>query len=274
LFHSWAIVASATVLGSTCSFLASRYFLKSYVTRMTASNKRFMALSLALKDSGLKLLIMIRLCPLPYSFSNGAISTIPSVDTKPFMLATALATPKLLLHVFIGDRIAEINRSGDKMDFRTKMVSYVSIAIGMTAGVAVGWLMYNKTAARARELEAEEAENARSGPGRRSGGDNEDDLEAGGDAFLDGDDADEDPFAYADDPAESEAAKKAVRPQDGISLHTANSRSELRGQTPYRDDDEEEGDAASLDDVFRAGDGDTDDEERYRDDEAEENAWR
>jgi len=238
---------------------------------MTASNKRFTALSLALRDSGLKLLIMIRLCPLPYSFSNGAISTIPSVDAKPFMLATALATPKLLLHVFIGSRIAEIARRGDKMDFRTKMVSYASIAIGMVAGLTVGWLMYNKTAARARELEAEEeAERARGGGGRSRRSGSQDDVEAGDDAFLDDDE--DDAFAYEDSPREREAAKKTARGPDGISLHTANSSNDIAGHGRYRDEE----DAASLDDVFRAGDGDTDDEDRYQDEETEEteNAWR
>ena len=114
--HSWFIVASATIVGSTCSFLASRYFLQSYVDRLVKNDSRFAALALTLKHDGIKLLIMIRLCPLPYSFSNGAISTIPTVTWQSFMFATAIVSPKLLLHVFVGAKLGELAERGAEMD--------------------------------------------------------------------------------------------------------------------------------------------------------------
>ncbi|GAB7345871.1 hypothetical protein MBLNU457_4118t2 [Dothideomycetes sp. NU457] len=254
----WLIVASATILGSTASFIASRYFLQRFVQRMTEQNKKFNALALTLKHDGFKLLIMIRLCPLPYSFSNGAISTIPTVKPLPFMLATACASPKLFLHVFIGSRLSALAESGDKMDAKTKAVSYISIAIGVAAGITVGWFMYIKTAARARELEAQEQENAE-GAGRAS------DIERG--LGLE-----DDEYEYSDDPTERQAAEALARQNDGISLHTAAAEEEEERRAKYRDDfaDEGEEDARSLDDVFRAGDGD--DEDAYRDD--EDNQWR
>ncbi|GAB7354750.1 hypothetical protein MBLNU459_g5158t1 [Dothideomycetes sp. NU459] len=247
----WLIVASATVLGSTASFIVSRTILRSYVERMTGNDKRFAALSSTLKHDGIKILVMIRLCPLPYSFSNGAVSTIPTVQWPQFMLASAIASPKLLLHVFIGSRLGAIAESGDKMDAKTKAVSYVSILIGMCAGVATGWFMYTKTKARARELEAEEREAAIRGDGLGLADDDDDD-----DAAL----AEEGRFHFSDDAMDDDATA-AVRDQDGISLHS---------DAAYRDafSDEDEGDAQSLDDVFKHGDGDG------YDDEQEEDAWR
>jgi len=44
------------------------------------------------------------------------------------------------------------------MDAGTKAVNYASIIIGSIVGGAVGWFIYQKTMARARELEAEELE--------------------------------------------------------------------------------------------------------------------
>lgn len=261
MIYRWLIVASATILGSTASFLASRYFLQRFVQRMTEHNKKFNALALTLKHDGFKLLIMIRLCPLPYSFSNGAISTIPTVKPLPFMLATACASPKLLLHVFIGSRLSALAESGDKMDAKTKAVSYISIAIGVIAGISVGWFMYIKTAARARELEAQEQENTE-GAGRSS------DVERG--LGLD-----DDEYEYSDDPSERRAAEALARQNDGISLHTAAAEEEEERRAKYSDfADEEEEDARSLDDVFRAGDGDDDDADRFRDDDDEDAAWR
>ena len=139
---SWFIVATATVAGSTCSFLVSRTILSNFVHRLVANDTRFAALSLVLKHDGLKLLIMIRLCPLPYSISNGAISTFPTVQPLIFALATAIASPKLLIHVFIGARMAAI--AGGHMDAGTKAINYISIIGGAIIGILTGWLIYRR----------------------------------------------------------------------------------------------------------------------------------
>jgi uncharacterized membrane protein YdjX (TVP38/TMEM64 family) len=158
--EGWLILASATVAGSTFSFFVSRTVLRKYVERLVASDKRFAALTLTLKHDGLKLLVMIRLCPLPYSLSNGAMSTFPSVHPAMYALATAIITPKLLVHVFIGSRLAAIAKSGEKMSAGTRAINYISIAVGATVGIVTGWYIYQKTMARARQLE-EEANNVR-----------------------------------------------------------------------------------------------------------------
>lgn len=142
--NSWPIVASATIVGSTCSFLVSRTLLSDFVHRLVAKDKRFEALSLVLKHDGLKLLVMIRLCPLPYSISNGAISTFPTVQPLMFAGATAAATPKLLIAVFIGSRLAVIAKSGEKMDKTTKAINWASIIFGVIVGVLTGWIIYKR----------------------------------------------------------------------------------------------------------------------------------
>ncbi|KAI9848472.1 MAG: Tlg2-vesicle protein [Thelocarpon superellum] len=152
----WLLVATATVTGSLCSFVVSRTLLSGYVERLIAHDKRFAAFALTLKHDGLKLLIMIRFCPLPYSLSNGAMSTVPTIHPLMFALATAASTPKLLIHVFIGRQLARIAESGGKMDTSTRLVNYASIAASGILGLTVGWVIYAKTVARARQLEAEE----------------------------------------------------------------------------------------------------------------------
>lgn len=227
-------MASATILGSTASFLVSRTVLQKFVSRLTANDKRFAALSLVLKHDGIKLLCMIRLCPLPYSLSNGAISTIPTVQWPQFMLATAIASPKLLLHVFVGSRLGAIAKEGSKMDAKTKAISYISILIGVAAGIATGYFMYTRTKARAAELEADEREAA-------IRGEQDVDIEAR--------------EGYLDDPTEREAVHAVRDGEDDISLHRARDEG-------YRDtwSDEEDDDPH---DVFRHGDGD--EEEGFRD---------
>ncbi|KAI1938636.1 Tlg2-vesicle protein [Ophidiomyces ophidiicola] len=151
LFVCWIVFATATVVGSTCAFILSRTIFSEFVHRIIKHDKRFAALALTLKYDGLKLLCMIRLCPLPYSVCNGAISTFPTVQPLMYGLATAIITPKLFVATFIGSRLRILAQSGEKMGAIPKAINITSIIIGVCIGIFTGC-----TLARAAELEAEE----------------------------------------------------------------------------------------------------------------------
>jgi uncharacterized membrane protein YdjX (TVP38/TMEM64 family) len=230
IWEGWLILATATVVGSTCSLIASRTVLRKYVERWVASDKRFAALTLTLKHDGVKLLCMIRLCPLPYSLSNGAMSTFPTVSPAMYALATTLITPKLFIHVFIGSRLAAIARKGEKMTASDRAVNYTSIAIGAVVGAFTGWYIYRKTMARAAELEAEEIASVRHsvrGTGMP-------------------------PREFSDDPEAALAAETLV--EDDVDDDPDFFDEDAPVKSGYRD----ESDAES--DVFGAGDGDDDDD--------------
>lgn len=224
----WPIVASATIVGSTCSFVVSRTLLSNFVNRLVANDKRYEALSLVLKHDGLKLLVMIRLCPLPYSISNGAISTFPTVQPLMFAAATAAATPKLLIAIFIGSRLAVIAKSGEKMDTATKAINWASIIFGVILGVLTGWIIYKRTLARSRQIEAEERSKLQH-PATHSGDDFSDNPEEstatlirddqidflGPDGGSEGyrDDFDDNVFRYGDDEEEGAIVLDKQPPQ-------------------------------------------------------------
>lgn len=180
-FYRWLIYASATILGSTVSFYVSRTMLSGFVKRLMEHDKRFAALSLTLKYDGLKLLCMIRLCPLPYSICNGAVSTFPTVQPLMYGLATAIISPKLLVPAFIGSRIRLLSEKGEEMSAGSKAVNICSIILTVGIGIFTGWYIYQRfeplksfvvnilwthanhfvllffrTLARAKELEAQE----------------------------------------------------------------------------------------------------------------------
>ncbi|KAK0733450.1 hypothetical protein B0T26DRAFT_634522 [Lasiosphaeria miniovina] len=151
----WPIVATATIAGSTTAFLTSRGIFSGYVNRLVGGDRRFVALGQVLRRDGVGVLAMIRLCPLPYSLSNGFLATVPSIRPLSYALATAMTTPKLLIHVFIGSRLARIVESGDKMSGRDRAINYASMAIGALVGFGVGLIIYRRTMARAAELARE-----------------------------------------------------------------------------------------------------------------------
>lgn len=153
----WPIAASACVVGSLAAFMACRTVLSGHVNRLIGSDHRFVALGQVLRRDGILYLTGIRFCPLPFSLSNGFLATIPSISPLAFVISTALSTPKLLIHVFIGSRLAIIAEAGDSMTTRDKMVNYASMIIGGAIGAAAGIIIYRRTMARAAELALEEA---------------------------------------------------------------------------------------------------------------------
>lgn len=161
----WYIASTANVVGSTLSFIVCRRYLSNWSQRLAARDTRIAAFTLVVQRDGFPLLVAIRLCPLPYAFSNCALSTIQSIRALPFALATAAATPKLLLHVFVGSRIALLAQNASKedgqgMDAGSIAANYLGIAAGVIIGMVTGLVIYRRTVARARQLEAE----ARTGP--------------------------------------------------------------------------------------------------------------
>ncbi|EEA24137.1 Tlg2-vesicle protein [Talaromyces marneffei ATCC 18224] len=155
-WRGWIVYASATVVGSTISFIVSRTVLSGFVKRMMEHDKRFAALALTLKYDGLKLLCMIRLCPLPYSICNGAVSTFPTVKPLSYSLATLIVAPKFMVPAFIGSRIRILSENNEQMSAGSKAINIISIIVSVSIGVATGIYIYRRTLARAKELEAEE----------------------------------------------------------------------------------------------------------------------
>ncbi|KFH47913.1 Golgi apparatus membrane protein-like protein [Hapsidospora chrysogenum ATCC 11550] len=152
----WPIAATACTAGSLAAFIASRTVLSRVVDRMVGHDKRFIALGHVLRRDGIWYLTGIRFCPLPFSLSNGFLATIPSISPLAFTISTALSSPKLLVHVFIGSRLAILAENGDKLSFGDRLVNYLSILLGAAVGITVGWVIYKRTMARAAELALEE----------------------------------------------------------------------------------------------------------------------
>ncbi|ORY87900.1 hypothetical protein BCR37DRAFT_385158 [Protomyces lactucae-debilis] len=162
----WSIGALGSVIGAAVTFAVYRGFLTGYASRMTESNHHFRALTQALDgSSGMTLLIMIRYCPFPFSLSNAALSTIPSISYGKFMAATVIALPRIWIHAFIGSRLASL-ADVDGKDKQSALFNWLSIVLGLALGIATSYLVYRRTmaiAARARTgtdspIQEEEAE--------------------------------------------------------------------------------------------------------------------
>lgn len=167
--NGWFVAASGTIVGSTLSFLTFRRFFASFSENLVNRDRRFAAFTMTLKQDGFKLLCLIRLCPLPYSVSNAGLSTVSSVSWLQFLMASCVAAPKLLIHVFIGSRLA--NLAGDaELDSKARIINYLSLTFGIVLGVVTGVIIYRQTSARVKIIEEQRRLVEQESNDRRRGG--------------------------------------------------------------------------------------------------------
>lgn len=247
----WPIIATATVAGSVAAFVASRTVFSGYVDRLVGQDKRFVALGQVLRHDGLGVLALVRFCPLPYSLSNGFLATVPSIQPTAFALATAFASPKLLVHVFIGSRLALLAEKGDTMGFGDRVINYVSMLVGGLIGMGVGYFIYRRTMARAAELAREDA--AERGRPLEAGGRRVSGGVLGGGARTN---------AYADD-AHGGEGDRLMDPNDAAALMVDDDDISLWDAAGDDDDDDVHG----HDDVDHADGPEDGRRGRYRDEE-------
>ncbi len=72
------------------------------------------------------------------------MATFPTVHPLMYALATAIASPRLIIPIFIGTRLGALVKHGGKMDAGTKAINYLSIAGGVILGVVVGYTIYSR----------------------------------------------------------------------------------------------------------------------------------
>lgn len=147
----WPLIASGTLFGSFCSFLVFRYLLKERAEQVARTSIKFTAFIETLRQDSFVLLWMIRLCPLPYSLSNAAMSTVPSVEPWKFFVATLLCTPKLFLHIFIGSRLVKLSNAKDNASW---WANFVSIVLANVIFIGTSYVIYTRTKAKVASLQA------------------------------------------------------------------------------------------------------------------------
>ncbi|GAA6036891.1 hypothetical protein JCM8097_006339 [Rhodosporidiobolus ruineniae] len=161
------ISAGACLAGGAFAFVVIRrliHIFAPYIHRQPT----FEALSKAVRVKGLPLMMMIRLCPFPYPYSNLFFASIESVTLGEFLLATLAITPKLLLHVFIGHRtyLFADPESRKTMDSTSRWLNGAFMVGGSLLGFGVSWYLYRLTMRYVAEAAAQD-------------GVDESDLEAG-----------------------------------------------------------------------------------------------
>lgn len=148
--HGWLLLSISSVTGCIASFYIFQNILRSRAQRLIHSNKRFEAFaSILQEDNSYLILALFRLCPFPYSLTNGAIAGVYGVSLKNFAIANLITTPKMFMYLFIGSRIKNL---GETKSTSEKMFDLFSILFTLVVLFFTAWLLYFKTQNKYREL--------------------------------------------------------------------------------------------------------------------------
>jgi uncharacterized membrane protein YdjX (TVP38/TMEM64 family) len=89
-------------LGASGGFCLSRWFLRRDVADQLRKNATFRAIDLAVEKEGWKIVILLRLCPIPFGLAN-YLYGLTAVHFRSYLAATLLGSlPSLLLFCQLG----------------------------------------------------------------------------------------------------------------------------------------------------------------------------
>ncbi|KAL6950816.1 hypothetical protein ACO0QE_000098 [Hanseniaspora vineae] len=151
-FYGWVLLASGTILGSISSFYIFKKFLHNQAENLVHSNRKFEAIASVLQENNSYILLaLVRLCPFPYSLTNGALAGIYGIQLRNFVIANCIVSPKLVLYLFIGSRFKNLGEE----DNPNKWFDLMSIVFALSVLSVTAGVLYSKTRKRYRELQSD-----------------------------------------------------------------------------------------------------------------------
>lgn len=155
------IAFAGSVIGSALVFVVLRFLFTQRIRAWSSQNEKWQALEAVVRAKGLPLIILIRVSPFPpWVYANTLFASIEPVKLWQFVVATCFISPKLLLHVFIGSKIASLS-DGDqrgRMDTHDKIVNGLLVGGGIVLAILASWVVYNLVQNHIRHLHGLSAE--------------------------------------------------------------------------------------------------------------------
>ena len=93
---------SGIALGASIGFLLSRWFLRKEVAAQLRKHPTFESIDIAIEREGWKIIILLRLCPIPFGLAN-YLYGLTGIPFQPYLLTTlAGSLPSTLLFCHLG----------------------------------------------------------------------------------------------------------------------------------------------------------------------------
>lgn len=144
-FPPLAIISSVM---STVSFWVFHSVFTDQSQKFIDSHKNLQIFVSVIKDSDTTflqevfILSLIRLCPFPYSITNGGLGCVPNLTPLAFFVATIICSPKYLIQIFIGIQLRELGNP-DESD-NQKLAHFSLIVLTGASFGTLSTLLYKR----------------------------------------------------------------------------------------------------------------------------------
>ncbi|KAI8099464.1 uncharacterized protein BX664DRAFT_321301 [Halteromyces radiatus] len=132
-------VSGAFVGSLICFGLIRRLGMDRFIPMSTSQQKKYQAMQGAIQDGGWKMMILIRICPIPWQFTNMFLSLMPTVTLQDYIWTGLIASWKVTIEVWAGSQLA--NLSDASLPPSARRLTLITLIIGLVilAGV-IRWL--------------------------------------------------------------------------------------------------------------------------------------
>lgn len=86
--EGWLLASTGCLIGASLSFVLARTIARSLFAALLARDPIFKGLAAAVRAKGLPLVLLIRLCPFPFPYSNAFFASVETVQFSQFLIAT------------------------------------------------------------------------------------------------------------------------------------------------------------------------------------------
>ena len=134
LVSGFIYISIAEVTGAIILFLIARYVARKTVERYLSKHPKFFEIDKIVSKKGIKMMILLRLVPLPYTFLCYLLG-VSEVTFKDYVIALVVIFPKLFLMVYYGYVAKNLTKlstgtGGDHSDLH-----YISLVVGVVVSI-------------------------------------------------------------------------------------------------------------------------------------------
>jgi hypothetical protein len=109
----------------------------------------YQAMQDAISHGGFKIILLIRICPLPWQLTNLVLSLVPTVSWKSYVLSAFISCFRFSLDVWIGSQLADL--SNPDIPPEARKVTFIFMGIGLVVLISSGIWIYRLTMQKIKE---------------------------------------------------------------------------------------------------------------------------
>lgn len=116
------------------------------------NQQKFHAMQLAIQQEGFKMVVLLRICPIPWQLTNLFLSLCETVDFKLYVITAFIGSFRFNLDVWVGSQLATL--SNPNLPDELHQATMIALVVGLIILVTSGFWLYRTTMKKIKEIES------------------------------------------------------------------------------------------------------------------------